>query len=106
LSLAKSPGKGTTLNSFQAVGKNLTDSPIENIKAYIRSDITNIVLPVLFYVGTPALVAPQDTHGIPAHAEFKIRSENINTIFPNQPIQVPIELFLKDFSAFTFVFEY
>jgi hypothetical protein len=113
LSLCKCGGI-TTLNAFQAVGDNETDDPIHITKMYLRSDINNATLPVLISVanysgGVPAGIEsldPQDTSGVPPHTHFRVTSANIQTLYPGEPIQVPVELFLKDFLAFTFVVDY
>jgi len=113
LALCKCGGM-TTISAFQAVGDNATDNPIHITKMYLRSDINNAMLPVLISVanysggipGGSESVEPQNTSGVPAHAHFRVSSANISTLYPGQPVQVPVEIFLKDFIAFTFVVDY
>lgn len=105
LSLSQAPNGPMTLNAFQADGINAGSDPISVTRMYIRSDTTNLTLPVLFYLGHPELVDPKDTRGIPPKASFRVQSVPINSLYQSQPIQIPVGIFLKDFSAFTFVVE-
>jgi hypothetical protein len=72
---------------------------------YLRSDITNAIIPVKFSLADSQLVDPKDTNGVPARAKISVRSDNFNTLYGGQ-IQVPVETVLRDFSAFTFVVEH
>jgi len=98
-------GKGSAAKidviCFQADGTNLSGKPMLRISSYVRSNITNVTYPVYLVVeGTR--YAPEDTHGIPANADFHIASAPF-IVDGRSPS--PDE-FRSRFGEMTFVFEY
>ena len=66
-------GQDVWVTGFQVHGRNNLDRPILHVSGVWRSDVTNEELPVCFSVNGQR-VRPEDTNGIPRHAEFDICS--------------------------------
>jgi hypothetical protein len=113
------PNQEIRVLGFQAHGKNVANSPISNFRGYLRSDLTNVQIPIFIYAEDPdaakaALVCvgqpwvptvPEETFGIPPFADFDI------TTF-EKPFDIagidgfPLKKFMNDFVPFTIVLEY
>jgi len=103
---------------FQANGINTSGKPINDIKGYIKSAVTNKELPIyLSVVETLAntdmqivvAVPPSETYGIPPFANFLVgtaKSKSGNQLVNPQIDGMSVNQFLADFRAFDFVFEY
>lgn len=106
LGMSKSGTNESLIISFQAQGMNNSDDPIKNVNGYIRSDVTNAQYAIWFVIeGQP--VAPDDTYGIPPHAQFQITSNpTFSSSDAKQNSGIPASKFLIEFAKFTFVFNY
>jgi hypothetical protein len=103
---------------FGAHGKNTSKDPITEFKGFVRSDITNAVLPIYLYAQNPDLpdhpdpfqsayipTLPEETFGIPGLADFDIVTHNMPVIQTGVD-GMPLSKFLRDFASFTVVLEY
>jgi hypothetical protein len=106
------------VTGFGAHGKNISDAPISDVRGYMRSDVTNIQIPILLLAQDPdetkikacfaqAFIptAPQDTFGVPAFADFDV------VTFEKPFVEIgkdgiTLTKFLNDFVPFTIVLEY
>lgn len=99
LGMSAKAGANIHISSLQVRGKNNTNNPFEKVSGYIQSNITNKRIPILL-----ESMPPEETNGIPPKCQFWIRA-----LFrdPNAEREgIAAENFLKEFSSFTFVFEY
>jgi hypothetical protein len=113
------PNQEIHVSGFGAHGKNVVNSPISNFKGYLRSDLTNVQIPIFISaqdpddaksapvcVGQPWVpTVPEETFGIPPFADFDI------TTFEKPFIQagvdgITLNKFMNDFVPFTVVLEY
>jgi hypothetical protein len=103
---------------FQAHGKNISSKAIEHLTGYVRSEITNVQLPIYLsaqeqenpkanvcYAQTWVPTLPQETFGIPPFADFQLATFS-------KPIAVAemdgtlLSKFMNDFVPFTVVLDY
>jgi len=119
LTMQKIPGEAETrVISFGAKGKNRTDQPISNFTGFLRSEQTNVTIPIYLLAQNtdeskhiacfphpwiPTIGA--DTFGIPAFADFEIVSQEKPFIETGKD-GVPVSKFIRDFVPFTIVLEY
>jgi hypothetical protein len=100
---SRSAGESLWIMGFQIKGRNRWDEPVVTTNAYIRSDITAESVPLTFNVNGTRVEASKVT--IPPEISFILSS-----VFPSSDSKksagVSMENFLKNFSRFTFVFEY
>jgi hypothetical protein len=100
LDLSKPTNGPWTVGGFQISGVNNSDDPVRVKDAYIRSDITSRIVPLVVGVlggeinASNAVIKPQ------AEVRFwgKYPADNSG--------RVPLETALQEFGRFTFVFEY
>jgi hypothetical protein len=99
LSLSRTPNGPVTVGGFQISGHNTSDNPIRVKAAYIRSDITSHVVPLV--VGIPGGNLDASEAVIKPSAEVRFWGD-----YPGGPRPAPIDRVLEEFGRFTFVFEY
>jgi hypothetical protein len=104
--------------SFGAKGKNNSDKPITKFNGYLRSEQTNVTIPIYLlaqeqdesknlacfphaWIPTSA----EETYGIPAFADFEISSSEKPFIETGKD-GIPLSKFLNDFVPFTVILEY
>jgi hypothetical protein len=118
LNLQQVQGQEMRVTGFGAHGHNISSAPIEYFSGYLRSDLTNIQLPLLLLAQDPdeaklkiclahpwIPTLPQETFGIPAFADFDIATfENAITL-PGVD-GMPLSKFLNDFVPFTIFLDY
>lgn len=103
---------------FGGHGKNTTDKPISNFTGLLRSEKTNMTIPIYLmaqeideskgiacfpHPWIPTLGA--ETFGIPAFAEFDIATQEKPFIETGKD-GVPLSKFIRDFVPFTVILEY
>jgi hypothetical protein len=107
------------VTGFGAHGKSNVNSPISNFKGYLRSDLTNVQIPILIAAQDPddaakALVcvgqpwvptSPDETFGIPPFADFDIVTFEKPFVQPGID-GITLTKFMNDFVPFTIVIEY
>jgi hypothetical protein len=118
LSMQKVENQEIRVTGFGAHGRNDSSQPIDHFSGYLRSDLTNVQLP-LFVLGQdpdesklkvcfaqswiPTL--PQETFGIPGFADFDIVTfEKAVTLAGADGM--PLAKFMNDFVPFTIFVEY
>lgn len=122
--LLSQPNQEIRVMGFQAHGKNVTNSPISNFKGYLRSDLTNVQIPILINaqdpdaaksapvcVGQPwAPTIPDETFGIPPFADFDVTTYEKPFVIPQNLLTntdgMTLQKFMNDFVPFTVVLEY
>lgn len=90
------------VSQFQGQGTNNTDDPLTNVEAYLRSDVSGEIFPVLFrddskrsYVSSDKLLA------LPIGAFVDMRG-----FFTPDQTRMPYNEFMEKIGPFTFFFEY
>ncbi len=107
--------------AFGAKGKNKTDKPISKFSGYLRSEQTNVAIPIYLLAQERDQSAQSnviacfphpwiptvgsETFGIPPFAEFEISSWEKPFIETGKD-GVPLSKFIRDFVPFTVVLEY
>ena len=107
--------------SFGAKGKNKTDKPISKFSGYLRSEQTNVTIPIYLLAQEPdqsvqsKVIAcfphpwiptiGDETFGIPPFAEFEISTWEKPFIETGKD-GISLSQFIRDFVPFTVVLEY
>lgn len=104
--------------SFGARGKNRLDKPISKFSGYLRSEQTNVTIPIYILAQEPDQTKAiacfphpwiptlaEETYGIPPFAEFEISTSEKPFIETGKD-GVPLSQFIRDFVPFTVVLEY
>ncbi len=118
LSMTRVGNQEIRVLGFQAHGKNVSNKATEHLNGYVRSEVTNVQLPIYLlaqaqedpkpnvcYAQTWIPTLPQETFGIPPFADFQLATFS-------KPVAVaesdgsPISKFMNDFVPFTIVLEY
>lgn len=118
LNLQRVQGQELRVTGFGGQGRNISSRPIEHFSGYLRSDVTNIQLPIfllaqdqdetklkicLAHPWIPTL--PQETFGIPGFANFEIATFENSVTLPGVD-GMPFSKFMNDFVPFTIFLEY
>jgi hypothetical protein len=118
LNMQKVGNQELRVTGFGAHGKNITSGPITKFSGYMRSEQTNVTLPIYIVAQDPdetkvqacfaqAMIPtiPQETYGIPGFADFDIST--FEKPFIETGIDgVTITKFMNDYVPFTIVLEY
>jgi hypothetical protein len=118
LSMSRLGNQEIRVLGFQAHGKNISNKATEHLTGYVRSEVTNVQLPIYLlaqsqedpkpnvcYAQTWVPTLPEETFGVPPFADFQLATFS-------KPIAVaeidgsPISKFMNDFVPFTIVLEY
>ncbi len=104
--------------SFGAKGKNNSNKPISKFSGYLRSEQTNVPIPIYLLAQEPdesKIIAcfphpwiptlAEETFGIPAFADFEISTSEKPFIETGKD-GIPLSKFMNDFVPFTIVLEY
>jgi hypothetical protein len=91
---------GPIVGGIQATGENKSDEFIGPLSGFIRSEITGQQFPILINDSAGKDV-PLDGYGVPAGNQFRVFAPLRNGVVP-----LSAEEFMRDFSRFTFVFQY
>jgi hypothetical protein len=118
LSMQKLNNDEIRVTGFGAHGKNVSASPISNFSGYMRSDVTNVQIPILVMAQDPdetkikacfaqpfVPTIPPETFGVPAFADFDV------VTFEKPFVEIgkdgiTLTQFMRDFVPFTVVLEY
>jgi hypothetical protein len=118
LNLQQVQGQELRVTGFGGQGRNISSQPIEHFSGYLRSDVTNVQLPMfllaqdqdeaklkvcLAHPWIPTL--PQETFGIPSFANFEIVTFENSVTLPGVD-GMPFSKFMSDFVPFTIFLEY
>ena len=99
LGMSAEGGGNIHVSSFQVLGHNHTGKPISRVEGNLRSNVTNIQIPVLL-----ESMPPEQTNGVPRDCRFWIRALFRDPSATREGIMV--EKFLREFGDFTFTFIY
>jgi hypothetical protein len=118
LSMTRLGNQEMRVLGFQAHGKNISNKATEHLTGYVRSEVTNVQLPIYLlaqaqedpkpnvcYAQTWVPTVPQETFGLPPFADFQLATFS-------KPVAImesdgsPISKFMNDFVPFTIVLEY
>jgi hypothetical protein len=116
LDMQKTENQEINIIGFGGIGKNISSNPIDDFQGYLRSDMTNEIVPIYILAvdagaahactfAAPTL--PSDTLGIPAFSAVQIATHK-NPFFMNVPYAgaLPITKFEAEFVPFTVVLKY
>jgi hypothetical protein len=118
LTMQKTGNQEMRVMGFGGHGKNISSGPITKFSGYLRSEQTNVPLPIYIVAQDPdetkiqacfaqAMIPtlPQETYGIPGFADFDIST--FEKPFIETGIDgIPLSKFMNDFVPFTIVLEY
>ena len=112
------PNQEIRVTGFGAHGKSNVNAPISDFKGYLRSDLTNVQIPIFIVAQDPddakALVCvgqpwvpttPSETFGIPPFADFDIVTFEKPFVQPGVD-GITLTKFMNDFVPFSIVLEY
>jgi hypothetical protein len=118
LNMQKLNAEEIRVTGFGAHGKNNSSPPILNFSGYLRSDVTNVQLPILVLAQDPdeskvkacfaqawVPTIPQETFGIPAFADFDVATYEKPFVEIGKD-GITLTKFMNDFVPFTIVLEY
>jgi hypothetical protein len=92
-------GSGWIMGGFQIEGTNASDDPVPIKDAYVRSNITAQIIPLV--IGVPGGDLPASQAVIKPRATFRLFGR-----FPPGGGTVPLDRFMQECGRFSFVFEY
>lgn len=118
LNLQRVQGLEWRVTGFGGHGRNISNHPIQQFTGYLRSDLTNVQLPIFLLaqdqdeaklkicLANPWIpTLPQETFGIPAFADFDIVTFENSITLPGVD-GMPLSKFINDFVPFTIFLEY